>query len=65
MRARRRRRPSARRLGVDVVAPGDARDAVAGEEDEVEQRRGEPDHGLDAAAARELGGSAVRHSARL
>ena len=52
---RARRAPAQpRRLGVDVVAPGHAREAVAGEQHDVQQRRREADQGLDAAAVGEL-----------
>jgi CBS domain-containing protein len=49
------------RLGRDLVAAGHAGDAVAGEQDQVERRRGEPDQGLDAAAALQLRTGAVGH----
>ena len=53
------RRPGGRSSG--SLAVDDARQAVAGGEHEVEQRRGEPDAGLDAAAPGQLGGRELRH----
>ena len=50
----RRAAAEARRLGGHVVAPRDAGEAVAREEQDVEPRGREPDHGLDAAAGGEL-----------
>ena len=65
--AERRARPAPaepRRLGGDVVAPGDARDAVAGEQHEVQHRRGQADQALDAAAPGELVRGAGGHATR-
>jgi hypothetical protein len=56
---------AAGRLGVELVAPGDARDAVAGEQQDVEGGGGKPDEALDATAPGQLGGGAMRHGARL
>jgi hypothetical protein len=53
------------RVGVDLVASGHPRDAVAGEQQEVEGGSGKPDQALEAAAPGQLGGSAMRHGARL
>src|SRR5262245_35632113 len=50
-----------RRLGADLVAPDDARRPVARIEDEVEDRGGEPDQRLDAAAPGQLIGTAIGH----
>ena len=49
------------RLGVDLVAPGDARQAVAREEQEVERGRGDADERLHAAHADALGWGEDRH----
>jgi hypothetical protein len=59
-------RPEApRRLGIQLVAPRDARDAIAREQHEIEDRRGDADQALDALAEEELFGTAVRHDSRL
>ena len=63
-RGARRAAAEPRRLGVDVVAPGHAREAVAGEQEHVQRGRGEADHGLHAAAVGELSRRAVGHAAR-
>jgi hypothetical protein len=55
----------ARRLGVDLVAAGDARNLLAREEHEVERRGGEADQRLDPPLEGELAGGAVGHGARL
>ena len=55
----------ARRLGVDLVAAGHARDALAEEQDEVERRRRENDQALDPAPQGELASGAMRHGGRL
>jgi hypothetical protein len=54
-----------RRIRVDLVAPGHAGDALAGEQQEVEERRGGADQTLDPAPPGELGSGTVRHGARL
>jgi hypothetical protein len=56
---------SPRRVGVDLVASGHARDALPGEQQQVERRRREADQALDAAPPGELSRGAVRHGARL
>src|SRR5215213_4455671 len=63
---RRARRAAAdpRWLRVDVVAAGHAREALAGEEDDVEQRRREADQRLDAPAVGDLSRGAGGHAAR-
>lgn len=50
----RRAMAEARRLRGHVVAPRDAGEAVAREQQDVQPRGREPDHGLDAAAGGEL-----------
>jgi hypothetical protein len=55
----------ARRVRVDLVAPGHARDLLAREEDEVQDRRHEADRALDATPERELSLAAMCHGARL
>src|SRR4051794_27890163 len=55
---------SARGLRADLVAPDDARGAVAHVEDEVQRGGGEPDQRLEAPGARELLGTAVGHGRR-
>ena len=55
----------ARRLGIDLVAARHAGHALAGEENEVQGRRGEADQGLDPAPERELASGAMRHGGRL
>ena len=52
---------AARRLGVDLVAPGDARQPVAGEQQEVERGRGDADERLHAAHAGALDWGEDRH----
>ena len=49
------------RLGVDLVAPGDARQPVAGEQQEVERGRGDADERLHAAHAGALDWGEDRH----
>ena len=58
-------RHAVRRLRLDLVAPCHARDAVAGQQQEVQRGRREADQALDAAPASELARGAVRHGARL
>jgi len=55
----------ARRLGVDLVAPGHPRDPVAGVQEQVECGGREPDRELDPPPEGELAGSEMRHGARL
>jgi hypothetical protein len=55
----------ARRLGIDLVAPGHARDLLPGEEDEIEDGRGEADQRLEPAPHCELTSGAMRHGGRL
>jgi hypothetical protein len=64
-RARRAVAEPARWLGVDLVAAGDLRDPVAGEQDDIEDGRGEADQALDPAPESELRRGAMRHGARL
>src|SRR4051794_23785438 len=59
---RRRETHPARRLGPDLVAPDQARGAVAGVEHHVQGGRGEADQGLDPSHARELLRTAVGHA---
>jgi hypothetical protein len=54
----------ARRLGIDVVAAGDARELLAREQQDVERRGGKADHGLDATAIGELSGRPAGHAGR-
>jgi predicted amino acid dehydrogenase len=54
----------ARRLGIDIVAAGNARHALAREQHDVQQRRREADRGLDAAAVGELSRRPVGHGGR-
>ncbi len=54
----------ARRLRGDLVAPGDAGHAVAGEQQQVERRRGEADQTLDLAPPCELACRPVCHGRR-
>jgi hypothetical protein len=53
------------RLGVDLVSAGHARHVIAGEQDEVEDGRGEADQGFDPPPERELTCGAMRHGGRL
>ena len=53
-----------RGLGVDVVAAGHARDALAREQHDVQQRRREADQGPRAAAVGELSRRPVGHGGR-
>jgi hypothetical protein len=55
----------ARRIRVDLVAPRHARDLLAGEQDDVQDRGRQPDQTFDPALQSELSGSAMRHGARL
>ena len=57
------RSDAARRIRVDLVAAGDPRDAVAGGQQQVEERGREPQRALDPAPARELAGGAEGHRA--
>src|SRR4051794_29175993 len=59
---RRRETHPARRLGPDLVAPDQARGAVAGVEHHVQGGRGDADQGLDPSHARELLRTAVGHA---
>ena len=52
---------AARGLGVDLVAPGDPRQPVAGEEQEVERGRGDADERLHATHAGALDWGEDRH----
>ena len=52
---------SPRRIGVDLVAPDDARDAVAGVQEQVERGRGNADQRLDPVDAGALGWGEGRH----
>jgi hypothetical protein len=54
-----------RRVRVDLVAAGHARDLLAGEQQEVKGRRREADQALDPAPPGALRGAEVRHGARL
>ncbi len=55
----------ARRRGIDLVAPGHAGHLVAREQDDVEDRRGHADQGLDPVPQLDLAWGAMRHGARL
>src|SRR5437764_354623 len=55
----------ARRLGRDLVAPGHARHAVAGEQEEVEHGRGEADEALDPPAPLALREGEMGHCAAI
>ena len=55
----------ARRLGIDLVATGHTRHALACEQDEIQRGRGEADQRLDPAPQRELTTGAMRHGGRL
>jgi hypothetical protein len=54
-----------RRIRVDLVAPDHAGDALAGEQQQVQERRRNADKTLDLTPPGELGSGAVRHGARL
>jgi hypothetical protein len=53
------------RIRVDLVAPGHARDLLAGEQDDVKDRGRQPDQAFDPALQSKLTGSAMCHGARL
>jgi len=56
---------AARGIRLDLVASGHARDLLAGEQDNVQDRCEEPDQSLDPAPGGELARCPMRHGARL
>ncbi len=55
----------ARRIRVDLVAPGHARDPLAGEQDDVQDGGSDTDQRFDPTLQGELTSGAIRHGARL
>ena len=55
----------ARRIRVDLVAPGHARDLPPREQDDVEDRGGQPDQPFDPPLECELARCAIRHGAAI